>query len=198
MRNVTTLLLSYLVVAPALVVLRLQLVSLKLHRMRSGWGTGQSTLESNLAGPWQAVSGTWADTAAGKRGAHPGDAFYLSDTTAADFTYEGDLRVVNGAAALTFRANADATQHYSANIDTNGLLKLWRPGHDIATYPTTVTPGRTYHLKVVASGSNIKVYLNNNTTPAINATDSTYPSGRLGINTFNGASEFQDVNVFIE
>ncbi|MGW0699895.1 hypothetical protein ACWD0A_11325 [Streptomyces sp. NPDC002867] len=28
--------------------------------------------------------------------------------------------------------------------------------------------------------------------------DSTYTSGRLGINTFNGTGEFQDVNVFIE
>ncbi|NWF30411.1 hypothetical protein HW130_29870 [Streptomyces sp. PKU-EA00015] len=33
---------------------------------------------------------------------------------------------------------------------------------------------------------------------AIDATDSTYTSGRLGINTFNGTSEFQDVDVFIE
>ncbi|MGX6739530.1 glycoside hydrolase family 32 protein [Streptomyces xantholiticus] len=171
-----------------------RLVSLKLHRLGSGWGTGQATLESNLAGPWQAVNGMWTDTASGKRGEHTGDAFYLSDTTAADFTYEGDLKVVTGvAAALTFRANADATQHYSANIDTNGLLKLWRPGHVIATYPTTVTPGRTYHLKVVASGSNIKVYLNNSTTPAINAADSTYASGRLGVNTFNGTGDFQNL-----
>ncbi|MEV4333993.1 glycoside hydrolase family 32 protein [Streptomyces sp. NPDC049597] len=171
-----------------------RLVSLKLHRMGSGWGTGQSTLESNLTGPWQAVNGTWTDTAAGKRGVHSGDAFYLSQSSAADFTYQGDLKVVNGtAAALTFRANADATQHYSANIDTNGLLKLWRPGRVIATYPTTITLGRTYHLKVVAAGSNIKVYLNNSATPVIDATDTAYASGRLGINSFNSTSEFQNV-----
>lgn len=44
--------------------------------------------------------------------------------------YEGDVQLVSGgAAALTFRANADATEHYTANVDTAGFVKLWRPGH---------------------------------------------------------------------
>ncbi|MCF6525411.1 glycoside hydrolase family 32 protein, partial [Streptomyces sp. JJ36] len=173
-----------------------KLVSLKLHHLGSAWGTGESTLESNLAGPWSPVGGTWTDTAGGKRGTATGDAFHLSEQTATDFTYEGDLRILNGtAAALTFRANTDATQHYSATIDTNGLLKLWRPGKTIATHPTTIEPGRTYHLRITAQGPRIRIHLNNNPTPAIDTTDSTYTTGHLGINTFNGTSEFQNIRL---
>jgi hypothetical protein len=56
------------------------------------------------------------------------------------------------AAALTFRTSADASAHYSMNVDAAGLVKLWRPGRDVAVYPTPIVRGRTYHLKVVASG----------------------------------------------
>ena len=150
---------------------------------------------TNLAGPWQPVNGTWTTAAAarpGARGNAAGDSFYLSRTVAADFTYEGDLTIVNGtAAALTFRANADASQHYTANIDASGVVKLWRPGRDIAGYPTTITPGRTYHLKVVAVGASIKVYLNNGATPVIDATDTAYSSGFLGANVFDGTGVVQ-------
>ncbi|MEV0561733.1 GH32 C-terminal domain-containing protein [Dactylosporangium sp. NPDC050588] len=169
-----------------------RLVSAELHRLGSAWGQGQSTLESNLAGPWRAAGGSWGDAATGKRGTASGDAFYLSNTTAADFTYEGDVTIVNGtAAALTFRANADATQHYTANIDASGVVKLWRPGRDIATYPTAIVPGRTYHLKVVAAGASIKVYLGGGTMPVIDATDTAYSSGYLGANVYDGTGVVQ-------
>jgi fructan beta-fructosidase len=152
---------------------------------------------TNLAGPWLPVTGTWTTTAvrAGAHGNGAGDTFYLSKTVAADFSYEGDVTIVNGgAAALTLRANADASQHYTANIDAGGLVKLWRPGSDIAIYPTTVVEGRTYHLKVVASGASIKVYLNYGATPVIDATDSAYSSGYLGANVYHGSGTVQNLN----
>ncbi|MET7419075.1 glycoside hydrolase family 32 protein [Dactylosporangium sp. NPDC005555] len=177
-----------------------RLVSAEFHRLRSAWGQGEPTLESNLAGPWRPVAGngagSWGDTAAGKRGTAGGDAFYLSDTTAADFTYEGDVTIESGtAAAITFRANADATQHYTANIDASGVVKLWRPGRVIATYPTAVVPGRTYHLKVVTAGASIKVYLDHGATPVIDATDTAYAGGYLGANVFNGTGTVQNLTL---
>jgi fructan beta-fructosidase len=172
------------------------LVSLQYYPLEQSWGVGESTLDSNLAGGWNAVGGMWTDVTDGKQAQAGGDAFYLNGTTGTDFTYEGDVRVVNGvAAALTFRASADGTQHYTANVDTTGLVKLWRPGRDIATYPTPITAGRTYHLKVVASGSRIQVYLDHGRTPVIDATDTTYTSGRFGVNVFNGTAVFNNVNL---
>ena len=37
-----------------------RLVSAEFHRLSSAWGQGQSTLESNLAGPWRAWAGPGA------------------------------------------------------------------------------------------------------------------------------------------
>jgi fructan beta-fructosidase len=172
-----------------------RLASLKFTRLGRIWDTGQSTLDSNLAGPWTTVGGTWTDIADGKQGAVSGDAFYLSGTTAADLTYEGDVRLDSGrgAAALTFRASKDATSHYTVNVDSAGLVKLWRPGRDIATYATPIVSGRTYHLKVVATGSRFQVYLDR--SPVIDATDTAYPSGLLGVNVFSGKATFDNLQL---
>jgi fructan beta-fructosidase len=173
-----------------------RLVSAQLNKLGSAWGRGESTLISNTTGPWNAVGGTWTDVTGGKQGSGTGDAFYLSDRVGTDFGYEADLKVVNGvAAALTFRANATATQHYTANIDTSGLVKLWRPGAVIATYATPIVEGRSYHVKVVAAGSRIRVYLNNGSAPVIDATDTTYTSGLFGANVFNSNALIQNVQV---
>jgi fructan beta-fructosidase len=174
------------------------LVSLQLYRLGSAWGVGESTLDTNLAGKWTAVGGSWSDVTGGKQGTAGSftNGFYLSPQTGTDFTYEGDVRVVSGlAAALTFRASADATQHYTVNVHAGMGVKLWRPGRDIALYSTSIVTGRTYHLKVVALGSNFKVYLDHGTTPIIDATDTSYVSGRFGFNVYEGTGLLQNAYV---
>lgn len=77
-----------------------------------------------------------------------GDGFLTAGRTGAAFTYEGDLRILAGrAAALTFRDG------YAATLDTDGVVKLWRPGAVLATAPAAVVPGRIHHLRVAAAGS---------------------------------------------
>lgn len=171
-----------------------QLVSAELHRLGSSWGVGEPTLVSTLAGPWHAAGGIWEDVTAGKRGTADGDAFYLGSTTAADLVYEGDLRLDTArAAGLTFRASADGSGHYTANIDAGGLVKLWRPGRDVATYGTPIQTGRSYHLKVVATGARIQVFLDHSSSPVIDATDTAYSSGYLGANVFAGSATVQNL-----
>ncbi|MFS8105266.1 glycoside hydrolase family 32 protein, partial [Lentzea alba] len=85
--------------------------------------TGPGGLAAFPSGPWTATGGSWTTTPDSLRSNASGDAFYLSDRTAADLVYEGDLSVVNGVAAgLTFRAGADGAG-YTANIDAGGLVK---------------------------------------------------------------------------
>lgn len=74
-------------------------------------------------------------------------------------------------------------------------MKLWRPGTTLGLYNTTISPGSTYHLKVVTNGSHITVYLGTSATPIIDVTDSTYTSGLLGLNVWNGSMTAQNVNV---
>jgi fructan beta-fructosidase len=171
-----------------------RLVSAELHRLGSAWGVGEPTLVSTLAGPWHAAAGSWEDVTAGKRGTAGGDGFYLAATTAGDLTYEGDLRLDTArAAGLTFRAAADGSGHYTANIDAAGLVKLWRPGRDLGTYGTPIHTGRSYHLKVVAAGARIQVYLDHSSSPVIDATDTAYAGGCLGANVFSGAGTVQNL-----
>jgi fructan beta-fructosidase len=73
------------------------------------------------------------------------------------------------------------------------VVKLWRPGRDIAAYPTPIVPGRTYHLTVVARGASLRVQLDG--VQVINAVDSTYAAGLFGLNAFDGSAAFQNVRI---
>jgi fructan beta-fructosidase len=170
-----------------------RLVSLRLHPLRSAWTGGTESTLDGLPGRWRAAGGTWTDVTGGKRGEAAGDGFYLSERTGADFTYEADVRLDTAtAAALTFRASPDAATHYSVNVDAGGFVKLWRPGRDIAVHATPVTRGRTYHLRVVARGPRITVYLDHGAVPVVDATDSAHASGHFGLNVFDGAAVLQN------
>ncbi|MEU8298608.1 glycoside hydrolase family 32 protein [Micromonospora sp. NPDC048909] len=175
---------------------QVRLERLTYHDLGSIWG-GESMLVDDLGGQWYADSGVWSDASGGKKGSSGGDAFYLNTRSGQNFSYEADVRLDSGiAAALTFRANRDATRHYTANIDSAAkVVKLWRPGRDIASAPLDVKLGRTYHLKVVADGPRLRVYLDGATTPVIDAVDDTISSGQFGLNVFNGVGVIQNVRV---
>lgn len=162
--------------------------------LNTSWGTGQSTLASNLKGPWHAAGGAWSDSGGGKRVSAGGDAFYLSASSGGDAVYQGDITLDSArAGGLTFRADA-AGAGYTATLDTSGVVKLWRPGKDIAVHSVPVSAGRTYHLKVRTDGSRIRVWLDNGTDPVIDTTDTAYSSGLFGVNAYNGTATVQNLN----
>jgi levanase/fructan beta-fructosidase len=175
---------------------RVRLRSLALHELGSIW-RGESMLASDVPGQWYAASGLWSDVADGKQGRGSGDVFYLNTAVGDDFTYEGDVRVDDGvAAALTFRSTKDAARHYTVNVDVDAqVVKLWRPGRDIATYRTSIERGRTYYLKVVAQGPRLRVFLDGGSAPVIDAVDDTIRSGQFGLNVFNGTGVFQNIRL---
>ncbi len=173
---------------------RVKLDSAVFTRLATSWGTGQSTLLSDLSGPWHASGGTWSDVAGGKQASAGGDGFYLSATSGGDAVYQGDLTLNTAqAAGLTFRANASGAG-YTANIDASGLVKLWRPGRDIAVFTTPISKGRAYHLKVQTNGDRIRVWLDNGADPVIDATDDVYTGGLFGANAFNGTATVQNLD----
>ena len=71
---------------------------------------------------------------------------------------------------------------------------------DIASNPdrgNSEAPSRFFRAwldSMLAEGSRIRVHLNG--TPVIDAVDTTYPSGLLGVNVFDGAAEFQGLTAF--
>eukprot|EP01105_Mastigella_eilhardi_P028753 TRINITY_DN969_c0_g1_i5.p1 TRINITY_DN969_c0_g1~~TRINITY_DN969_c0_g1_i5.p1 ORF type:complete len:551 (-),score=103.97 TRINITY_DN969_c0_g1_i5:611-2263(-) len=156
---------------------------------------------SNAAAPWTPVGGTWAETAVGMRGTTPAgaDVFLLSASqTTVSFVYEADLVVgtEGGAAALCFRFTAEADAGYCASIDQRAdVVKLWRRADSavLGTYSTEIGI-RLHHLKVVAAGNAIDVYVDDKAEAVVHATDNTRAQdGFAGLNAFNGTAVFQNV-----
>jgi len=151
---------------------------------------------------WNAVSGTWTNIANGKQGTASGDGFNMSTETVANFSYEADVNISGatgggGAAALIFRANSTATQGYVVNVDAlNDKVTLFKfngngTATTLKTYNATIATDTTYHLKVQAYDTLIEVYLNGN--KVIDATDSSYHTGLLGLNVWNSQSSITNI-----
>lgn len=125
----------------------------------------------------------------------------MSNTRAADFIYEADVMITNrqADATLVFRSKEDPWSSYMLQIVPNaGLIRL-RDGNGAGKLmeerQVTLAEGEIYHLKVKAEGAHIRVYWADRYQPIIDVHDSTYASGYLGLNVWDGSALFQNVKV---
>jgi len=125
----------------------------------------------------------------------------MASGTATNFTYQADIRLDTArAAALMFRSTADpyATGGYFVNIDrVDDKIKLFKltPGFtQLGTANRTIDLGTVYRLKVVTSGTTISVFFNNEVTPAISLTDSSFSSGQFGVSSYQGIATFNNIS----
>jgi fructan beta-fructosidase len=65
----------------------------------------------------------------------------------------------------------------------------------LAVHSTPISAGSTYRLKVVATGTRLQVYLDNDATPVIDVTDTAYSSGLFGLNVYSGTMTAQNANL---
>jgi GH43 family beta-xylosidase len=151
---------------------------------------------------WSSVSGTWSNPGNLGQGiaAASTNGFMMRSETGTNFTYEADIKLntVNSAAALVFRSNSTASSSYVVNLDLSGPhIKLFKfPYQQLAVNSRTLTTGVWYHLKVVVSGTSIKVYFDHKAAPVISITDSSFASGQFGINSWNGTVQFDNVYAY--
>lgn len=162
-----------------------------------------SDINTNLNG-WTSSGGNWTPNLNGIKAVSTGanDTFRMAVNTASDFVLKGDLTVDASTplstAALVFRANSTGSAGYVLNIDPNlSRVRLFNAngGTTIATSNMTITAGKTYHIEVTVNGSSIKVFVDGYATPAISVTDTSYSTGRIGLNAYNGTAYFQNVYV---
>lgn len=121
-------------------------------------------------------------------------------TPSSDQTLEVDVRIASGGgdAGAIFRASslgtgADAMNGYYAGLNESGdALVLGRMNGvwtQLASVPLTIAVNTWYHLKVVAVGSDIRVYVTDMNAPKIHVTDGTWASGAVGVRAhFTNAS----------
>lgn len=173
-----------------------KLVSLHIYELNKIWKN--NPFHGNLTN-WQAVSGSWVDTRDGKQGRGEKESFAMTAKSEQDFTYEAEIKPsvsAIGTGGLVFRSNGDGSKGYVASLDAvSDVVRLYNSSNNetISAYRTPIKPGKSYHMKVVAAGSDIKVYINDQLT--INASDNTYKKGRFGLFVQNDTYFFQNVTV---
>jgi Glycosyl hydrolases family 43 len=154
---------------------------------------------------WKTYGGGWSVRSGQYAAARSYGGKALLDTNFTDFTQDTDVTVTSGGgdAGVVFRVSQPATgtdsyRGYYAGISTQGRVLLGRANNGWTPLASTALPvvaGRQYHLRVTASGSNIRVYVDDLTTPKLTVTDSTYSSGANGVRVYDTAATFDNLAV---
>ncbi len=118
----------------------------------------------------------------------------------ADFTYEGDVIVgETGNAGFLFRTSdpsigVDLYRGYYVGISAENkqvvLGKSDNAWMEITNKPKAIEAGRTYRLRVEARGPQIRVWVDDMTTPMLEARDNSFASGALGVRSYSNKAAF--------
>jgi hypothetical protein len=166
------------------------------------------------------VDSTWVLTPDGLQAEYAlGNAFYIGTTSDSNLTFEATITLitndgnpttgqnpwtrVGSAAALIFRCQDQSNPlsgAYAVNLFTNsgGGIKAFKfPYVEIATYPYPIKPRVAYHLMVlVGSGPGWTVFFSevgNQDKIVIEVEDSSYTTGYIGVNVWQGSALFDFV-----
>ena len=119
----------------------------------------------------------------------------------ADIDYSANITLESSGAAsqggLVFRSKGSYTNGYLALLHkASGVsrVELYKDGLPLGTTANrTINFNQAYRLRVTTAGNTIKVYFNNETTPAIEVIDATYASGYMGLFRAGTAASFKTI-----
>jgi hypothetical protein len=160
-----------------------------------------------IDGKWNVIEGPWAINA-GKLSVAKGQGYKAitsEEQAFGDMTVESDITLADrtGDAGLLFRTisatpGGDNVKGYYAGISAEGsgyviLGRMNNSWTELKRAAVTITPNTSYHVKVSAVGSQINVYVNN--VLALSQSDSTYPSGNVGVRMYNSQPTYDNLVV---
>ncbi|MHB9142133.1 MAG: family 16 glycoside hydrolase, partial [Paludibacter sp.] len=127
-------------------------------------------------------------------------------TSFTDFNYDVKVQVgTSGNAGIVFRTGKtefipDGYNGYYFGISagSSNQLELGKANGGWTSLKTAnfnITANTWYQIRVVAQGTNIKIYVNDMTTPKINFTDASFSSGSIGVRNYNAVSKWDDIKV---
>lgn len=164
---------------------------------------------------WTRFEGTWAveNGEYSSGGSGPAKAVF-GDADWADYTVEADLKMIDseGDAGLLVRVsnpshgtergqnNLDALQGYYVYLTTSGvnLGKMNYNWKFLAGSAQSYSTNTWHHIKVVVSGTNIKVFVGDMASPKIDYTDTSlnpFTHGKIGVRTLNKHAHFDNISV---
>ena len=123
----------------------------------------------------------------------------LSGASWTDFTFEADVKVTDGAAGLVFRGT-DSNNFYmwQLNADTSKLRPHKKVNGNwtvIKEVNTSIVLDMVYHIKIEASGSTIKTYIDGVLVDT--TTDATFSTGKIGFRQGNADETAMFDNIVI-
>ncbi|OYX86138.1 MAG: hypothetical protein B7Y83_02475 [Flavobacteriales bacterium 32-34-25] len=156
----------------------------------------------NFGGSWQQQNGKYYAHSTGIKGVKS----IATTTDFSDLIFDATVTILddNAQAGILFRINnasdgADIYQGYYVGLNTNGQIVLGKSDNSwtqIKSADAVIKKTTPYHLKVVAKGSAIKIYVDDMNIPKLETTDTTFQSGSIGLRGFGGETIiFENVSV---
>ncbi|KAI8947778.1 putative glycosyl hydrolase [Xylaria longipes] len=130
----------------------------------------------------------------------------MLDTNFTDQVFDATVATIkgNGHPGLLFRVTElSRTTHkykgYKAAISPSGVITLGKADlgtfTDLAQTRMDMVLGKEYHVRVVAIGSDIKIFVDDMDKAKIQCTDESFVTGANGVRVFNAAAQFGSVSV---
>ncbi|MDR0713946.1 MAG: glycoside hydrolase family 127 protein [Bacteroidales bacterium] len=136
---------------------------------------------------------------------HPCSKSVYPATSFSDFTYDAEIRVGNeGDGGVIFRASRlsfgpdEYSGYYVGISSSNRRVELGKANGSWTSLKTAdmrITANRWYHVRVVAKGVNIKIYVDDMNTPKIDFNDSSFSSGSIGVRSYGALAAWDNISV---
>lgn len=136
---------------------------------------------------------------------HSGCKSVFSATEFNDFSYNAKIKVSgDGDAGIMFRASklsmgADEYNGYYVGISASGknvvLGKANGSWTSLKTASANITANAWHQVRIVTKGTNIKVYVDDMTTPKITHTDASFSTGCIGVRCYNAIARWDNLSV---
>jgi len=195
-------------VASTNALVSVQLVPFGAQHLRLAWlpylgvpapvtGSFSENFDTNWSSRWTVFGGNWC-VQHGSLSTVPASANGVKALAMAtrftNFTYEADVSVGPvGNAGVVFRVSKpdigpDAYCGYYAGISPQSSQLQFgyasNGWHSLAAVPLSLGTNVTYHLKVDAQGSRLRIYVTNMVTPLVDLQDAHFASGMIGLRDY--------------
>ena len=153
---------------------------------------------TTYGGTWS-ISSNWLTVNSGQ-----GYKAIANSTDFSDVSFEADIKSGStGDAGVLFRVTGAATggdnvigYYAGINVGSDAVIlgKMNNSWAELTRKSKALDANTSYHLKVVAFGSSIKIYVDDMTTPVITYTDATYTHGSIGLRIYNSNTYFANIS----
>lgn len=161
--------------------------------------------DGNMIG-WKEYDGHWDPTSNSLKVIFSFGGKVLLNTNFTDFIYDGDVRIDyknGGDAGLLFRVSnpaigTDAYRGYYAGISSIGSVVLGRVNNgwtELKRAPADIAIRTSHHVRIIAKGDEISVYVDDMNTPKIKVNDGTFKSGMNGVRVYTTDATFDNIKI---